>query len=75
MKSDQHLFALAPVVVSVFVFVFVQMCMQESIRKRVVRGTNTDEILLDETVDQPDAETNWVRPLPCVDGTRKAGIH
>ena len=43
----------------------------ESIRKRVVKDINTDEILLDETIDQPDSETNWVRPLPCVDGTRR----
>ena len=41
------------------------------IRKRVVKDINTGEILLDETIDQTDPDVDLVRPLPCVDGTRK----
>ena len=36
-----------------------------------MKDINTGEILLDETIDQTDPDTDWVRPLPCVDGTRK----
>ena len=41
------------------------------IRKRVVTDINTNEVLLDETIDQTDPGLDWVRPLPGVEGTRK----